>query len=66
MKRETLKRILPVEKFQELMRLPYIDDMPPSLDDDDDNENAVHEEGLNEMLTSFCVDGNNDENNDYM
>ena len=33
------------------MRLAYIDGMPPGLNDDDDSENAVHEEGLNEMIT---------------
>ena len=48
------------------MRLTYIDDMPPSLNDDNDSENAVHEEGLNEMLTSYLGDGNNDDNNDHM
>jgi hypothetical protein len=49
------------------MRLTYIDDMPPSLiDDDHDSENVVHEEGLNEMLTGFFGDGNNDDNNDHM
>ena len=48
------------------MRLAYIDDMPPSLNDDDDSENAVHEEGLNEMLTGFFGDGNNDNNSDHM
>jgi hypothetical protein len=52
-KRETLKRILPADKFEELMRLTYIDDMPYSFNDDDDSENGVHEEGLNEMLISF-------------
>jgi hypothetical protein len=43
MKRESLKRTLPPEKFEQLMRLAYIDDMPPTLnDDDDDSGNAVH------------------------
>ena len=57
-KRAYLKRILPHEKFEQLMRLTYIDDMPPSLiDDDHDSENVVHEEGLNEMLTGFFGDG---------
>jgi hypothetical protein len=66
-KRAYLKRILPPEKFEQLMRLAYTDDMPPSLTDDDhDSENAVHEEGLNEMLTGFFGDGNNDDNNDHM
>ena len=46
-KRASLKRILPADKFEEMMRLAYIDDMPPSLNDDDDNENEVCEEGLN-------------------
>ena len=41
--------------------------MPPSLhDDDDDSGDVVHEEGMNEMLTCFFGDGNNDENNDHM
>lgn len=41
--------------------------IPSSLNDDDhDSENAVHEEGLYEMLTSFLGDGKNDENNDHM
>ena len=41
--------------------------MPPSLSDDDhDSENVVHEEGLNEMLTCFFGDRNNDDNNDHM
>ena len=53
MKRETLKRILPADKLEKLMRLSYIDDMPPSLNDDDDSENVVHEEGLNEILIGF-------------
>jgi len=42
-KRTTLKRILPTKKFEELMRLACIDDMPPSLNDDEDSENVVHE-----------------------
>lgn len=43
-KRAYLKRTLPPEKFELLMRLAYIDDMPPSLNDDDhDSENAMHE-----------------------
>ena len=67
MKREYLKRILPSEKFEQLMRLAYTYDMPPSLiDDDHDSENSVHEEGLNERLTCFFGDGNNDDNNDHM
>jgi hypothetical protein len=62
-----LKRILPVDKFEELMRLSYNDDMPHSFnDDDDDSENAVHEEGLNEMLIGFFGDGNNHDDNDRM
>ena len=48
------------------MRLTYIDDMPPILNDDDDSENEVHEEGLNEMITSLFGDGKNDDNNDHM
>jgi hypothetical protein len=36
-KRATLKRILPADKFEELMRLTYIDDMPHSFNDDDDS-----------------------------
>ena len=44
MKRASLKRTLPPEKFEQLMRLAYTDDMPPSLnDDDDDSGNAIHE-----------------------
>jgi hypothetical protein len=67
-KRETLKRILPADKFEELIRLAYNDDMPYSFndDDDDDSENVVHEEGLNEILTCFFGDGNNDDDNDHM
>jgi hypothetical protein len=65
-KRATLKRILPADKFEELMRLAYNDDMPHSFNDDDDSENAVHEEGLNEMLTGFFGDGNNHDDNDHM
>ena len=50
------------------MRLTYTDGIPPSLngDDHDDSENAVREEGMNEMLTCFFGDGNNDGNNDHM
>lgn len=66
MKRAILKRTLPIEKFEELMRLIYIDDITHSLNDDDDSENAMHEEGLNEMLKSFFWDGNNDDDNDHM
>jgi hypothetical protein len=65
-KRETLKRIFPTDKFEELMRLTYIDDMPHRFNDDDDSENALHEEGLNEIITSLFGDVNNDENNDHM
>ena len=66
-KRAALKRILPADKFEELMILAYIDDMPHSFnDDDDDSENAVHEEGLNEILTCFFGDVNNYDNNDHM
>jgi len=50
-----------------MMRLAYTDDMPPSLNDDnDDTGNVLHEEGMNEMLTIFFGDGNNDDNNDHM
>ena len=35
MKRESLKRTLPPDKFEQLMRLAYTDAMPPSLKDDD-------------------------------
>ena len=66
MKRESLKITLPPEKFEQLMRLAYTDDMPPTINDDDDSGNAVHEEGMNEMLTSFFGDGNNDDNDDHM
>ena len=66
MKRTTLKRILPTEKFEELMRLAYIDGMPPSLNDDDYSENEICEEGLNEMLIGFFGTRNNDDNNDHM
>ena len=48
------------------MRLAYIDDMPPIPNDTDYNGNTVHEEGLNEMLTPFFGDRNNDDNNDPM
>jgi len=48
------------------MRLAYNDDMPHSFNDDDDSENAVHEEGLNEMITGFFGDGNNDDDNDHI
>ena len=61
-----MKRILPAEKFEEMMRLTYIDDMLHSLNDDDDSENVVHEKGLNEILTCFFGDRNNDDNNDHM
>jgi hypothetical protein len=57
MKRETLNKILPADKFEELMRLAYIYDMPHRFNDDDDSENAMHEEGWNEMLTCFFGDG---------
>ena len=48
------------------MRLAYTDDMPPTINDDVDSGNAMHEEGMNEMLTSFFGDGNNDDNDDHM
>lgn len=64
----SLKRPITSEKFEKLMRFAYTDDMPPSLndDDDDDSGNAVHEEGMSEMLTGFFGDGNNDDINDHM
>jgi hypothetical protein len=65
-KRATLKKILPADKFEELMRLAYNDDMPHSFNDDDDSENVMHEEGLNEMLRGFFGDGNNHDDNDHM
>ena len=43
------------------MALAYDDDMPPSIPSEDNDENEVHEEGLNEMLTGFFGDGNNDD-----
>ena len=49
-----------------MIRLAYIDDMPHRFNDDNDNENVVHEEGWNEILTCFFGDGNNDDNNDHM
>ena len=56
-----MKRTLPPKKFEQLMRLSYTDDMTPTINDDDDSGNAVHEEGMNEMLKSFFGDGNNDD-----
>jgi hypothetical protein len=61
-----LKRILPVDKFEEMMRLAYNDDMPHGFNDDDDSENAVHEEGLNEIRTGLFGDGKNHDDNDHM
>jgi hypothetical protein len=61
-----LKRILPVDKFEYLMRLAYIDGMTHNFNDDDDSENAVHEEELNEIITCFFGDGNNEDDNDHM
>ena len=46
-KRAALKRALPREKFEQLMALAYDDDMPPSIPSEDNDENEVHEEGLN-------------------
>ena len=57
MKRETLKTTLPAEKFKEMMRIAYIDDMPPSLNDYANSENVVHEEGLNEMIIGLFGGG---------
>ncbi len=53
-RREALKRALPREKFEELMKLAYIDDMPSTTQSRDVDENVMHEEGLNKMLTSFA------------
>ena len=41
------KRALPREKFEQLMALAYDDDIPPSIPSEDNDENEVHEEGLN-------------------
>lgn len=46
------------------MKLAYTDDMPSTAQSRDVNRNVMHEEGLNEMLTSFFGDGNNDEGDD--
>ena len=35
------------------MALAYDDDMPPSIPSEDNDENEVHEEGLNEILIGF-------------
>ena len=43
------------------MALAYDDDMPPNIPSEDNDENEVHEEGLNEMLTGFFGEGNNDD-----
>ena len=59
-KRETLKKTLPCEKVEESMKSRYINDMPRSFHSEDDGENEVQEEGLNEMLTCFFGDGNNE------
>ena len=64
-KRTSLKRTLPPEKSEQLMRLACADDMTPSLNDDDSGY-EVHEEGMNGILTCFFGDGNNDHNNDHM
>ena len=66
MKTTTLKITLPVEKFEEPVILAYIDDMPPILNDHDDSENAVHEEGLNEILIGFFGNRSNDDDNYHM
>ena len=42
------------------MNLARIDGMPHHVHSEHDDENEMHEEGLNEMLTSFFGDGNND------
>lgn len=34
--------------------------------DQNENENAMDDEGLNEMLTHFFGNGNNDDKNDHM
>ena len=48
------------------MRLAYNDDMPHRFNDDDNCENAVHEEGLNEMIIGLFKDGNKHDDNDHM
>ena len=59
-----MTRTLPPEKFEQMMRLAYIDDMPPTLnDDDDDSVNEVHEEvkclhislGMETMMTIMII-----------
>jgi hypothetical protein len=61
-----LKRILPTDKFEEMIRLTCNDDMSHNFNYDDDSENAVHEEGLNEIIIGFLGDGNNGDDNDDM
>ena len=56
-----MKRELLPEKFEELINLGTIDGMPHHVHSEHDDENEMYEEGLNEMLTSFFGDGNNDE-----
>ena len=61
-----MKRELPPAKFEELMNLARIDGMPHHVHSEHDDENEMHEEGLNEILTSFFGDGNSDEGDDPM
>ena len=48
------------------MNLARIDGMPHHVHSEHYDENEMHEEGLNEMLTSFFGDGNSDEGDDPM
>jgi hypothetical protein len=48
------------------VQLTYIDDMPPTLQNEDDDENGVHEDGLNEIMTCLFGDGKNYEGDDSM
>ena len=43
-RREALKRALPREKFEELMKLAYIDDMPSTTQSRDVDGSVMHEE----------------------
>lgn len=61
-----LKREFPREKFEELMKLAYTDDMSSTSLSRDVDGNVMHEEGLNEMITCFFGDGKNDESGDPM
>lgn len=44
-----------------MMYLRYTDETQPTLKNEVVDENGVHEERLNEILTSFFGDGDNDE-----